>query len=143
MFGYVQCDRPVPDNLKEKITAFPPNFKNTLVSRSDIGGFVKKYAEENKLLTRPRRTLISTFQLMKGTNITPLLKFYLGLGLECSQIHHFVQYTRLKCFKSFVQSAVTARREDENPHSSVVAETVKLLANSSYGYQYWTGVGTH
>ena len=29
-----------------------------------------------------------------------------------------------------------ARREgDENPNSSVVAETMKLLANSSYGYQ--------
>ena len=29
-----------------------------------------------------------------------------------------------------------ARRQgDENPDSSVVAETMKLLANSSYGYQ--------
>ena len=29
-----------------------------------------------------------------------------------------------------------ARRQgDENPNSSVVAETMKLLANSSYGYQ--------
>ena len=35
-----------------------------------------------------------------------------------------------------MQSAVNARREgDENPNSSVVAETTKLLANSSYGYQ--------
>ena len=35
-----------------------------------------------------------------------------------------------------MQSAVSARREgDENPNSSVVTETMKLLANSSYGYQ--------
>ena len=35
-----------------------------------------------------------------------------------------------------MQSAVNARREgDKNPNSSVVAETMKLLANSSYGYQ--------
>ena len=35
-----------------------------------------------------------------------------------------------------MQSAVDARRErDENPNSIVVAETMKLLANSSYGYQ--------
>ena len=34
-----------------------------------------------------------------------------------------------------MQSAVDARRQsDENPNSSVVAETKKLLANSSYGY---------
>ena len=35
-----------------------------------------------------------------------------------------------------MQSAVDARREgEENPNSSVVSETMKLLANSSYGYQ--------
>ena len=39
-------------------------------------------------------------------------------------------------FQSFVQSAVNARRQgDENPNSSVVADTMKLLANSSYGYR--------
>ena len=30
---------------------------------------------------------------------------------------------------------VARRQGDENPNSSVVAETMKLLANSSYGYQ--------
>ena len=35
-----------------------------------------------------------------------------------------------------MQSVVNARREgDENPNSSVVAETKNLLAESSYGYQ--------
>ena len=35
-----------------------------------------------------------------------------------------------------MQSAVDVRREgDENPNSNVVAETTKLLANSSHGYQ--------
>ena len=35
-----------------------------------------------------------------------------------------------------MQSTVDARKQgDENPNSSVVAETMKLLANSSYGYQ--------
>ena len=62
--------------------------------------------------------------------------FYLKLGLVCKKIHRFVQYTPRKSFDSFVQSAVDARRQrDENPNSSVVAETMKLLANSSSGYQ--------
>ena len=73
---------------------------------------------------------------MNGTIITPLLLYYLHLCLECTKIHQFVQYTPKKCLNNFVQSAVNARREgDENPNSSVVAETLKLLANSSYGYQ--------
>ena len=41
----------------------------------------------------------------------------------------------MKCFNNFLQSAVNARIEgEENPNPSVVAETLKSLANSSYGY---------
>ena len=47
-----------------------------------------------------------------------------------------MQYTALKCFNNFVQSAVnTGSERDENPNCRVVAETRKLLANSSYGNQ--------
>ena len=68
--------------------------------------------------------------------ITPLLLFYLQLGLVCTKNHRFLEYTPKKSFNSFVQSAVDARMQgDKNSHSSVVAETLKLLANSSYGYQ--------
>ena len=136
LFGYVQLDLRVPENLREKFEPFPPIFKNILVSRSDIGDYMKKHAEENKLMTQPRRILISSFHLINGTILTPLLNFYLDLGLECDRTYRFVQYTPMKCFNSFVLSAVDVRRKsEENPHSNVVAETMKLLANSSYGYQ--------
>ena len=42
----------------------------------------------------------------------------------------------MKCFNNFVQYAVNARREgDDTPTSSVVAETLKLEANSSFRCQ--------
>ena len=47
-----------------------------------------------------------------------------------------MEYNPVKCFNNIVQSAVIACREgDGNPNSNVVAETMKSLANSSYGYQ--------
>ena len=71
-----------------------------------------------------------------GTIITPLLLFYLNLGLVCEKIYCIVQYTPVKCFNNFVQSALNARIEvDENSKSSVVAETMILLANSFFAYQ--------
>ena len=71
--------------------------------------------------------LISSSILTNGTLITPLLLFYLQLGLVCKKVRQF---------DNFVQSAVDARRQgDENPNSNIVAKTMKLLANSSYGYQ--------
>ena len=95
---------------------------------------MKTYAEEKVIMSQPRKMLISSFTLQNGTLITPLLLFYLQLGLVCTRIHRFVEYTTKKGFNSFVQAAVDARREgDESPNSSVVAETLKLLASSSYG----------
>ena len=108
----------------------------TLVSKSDIGDLMKNYAEEERLLSQLRKMFKSSFTLQNGTLTTPLLLFYLKLGLVVTKIHRFVEYTPKKCFNSFVQLAVDARRQgDENPNSSVVAERKKLLANSSYGYQ--------
>ena len=56
--------------------------------------------------------------------------------MVCKKIYRFVEYLPVNCFNKNVQSAVNARREgDKNPSSSFVAETMKLFANSSYGYQ--------
>ena len=136
LFVYVQSNSEVPENLRANFANFPPIFENTLVSKSDIGDLMKNYAEEERLLSQPRKMLLSSFTLQNGTLITPLLLFYLQLGLVCAKIHRFVEYTPKKCFNRFLQEAVDARRKgDENPNSNVVAETMKLLANSSYGYQ--------
>ena len=136
LFGYFQCDIEAPEHLRDYFSNFPPIFKRTVVSRNDIGDLMKEYAEKEGIMPQQRRMLTSSFILTKCTITFPLLLFYLKLGLICKKIHRFVQYTRRKRFNNFVQSAVDARRQgDENPNSSVVAETMKLLANSSYGYQ--------
>ena len=97
---------------------------------------MQDYAEKEGLLCQPRKMLISSYFLENGTLITHLLLFYLEWGLVCKKIYRFIEYTTVKRFNNFVQSAVDTHREgDENPNSSVVAETMKLLANSSYGYQ--------
>ena len=97
---------------------------------------MKNYALENQILKHPQIMLISSFKLENGTVITPLFNVYLELGVQCTKIYRFVQNSPRKCFNNFVQLVVEARRErDESPLSGVVAETMKLLGNSSYGYQ--------
>ena len=136
LFGYVQRDIEVSEHLRDYFSNFPPIFKKTVVSRDDIGYLTKEYAEKEGIMPQARNMLISSFIPTNGTIITPLLLFYLKLGLVCRKIHWFVQYTPRKCFNNFAQSAVDAGRQgDKNPNSSVVAETIKLLANSFYGYQ--------
>ena len=122
--------------MRPKFDIFPPSWEYTLVSKNDIGDLMKNYAEEEKFLSLPRKILISSFTIQNGTFFTLLLLFHLHLGLFCTKIYRFVQYILRKCLNSFLQSAVDARRQnDENPNPSVVAEIIKLLVNSSYCYQ--------
>ena len=46
LFGYVQCDIEVPQNLRAKLFNFPSIFKKTLVSKNNNGDSWKTYAKE-------------------------------------------------------------------------------------------------
>ena len=62
-FGIVECDLSVPDILREHFSKFCPIFKNTLVSRKDIGETMREFAEKNNIMNQPRRTLIGKHRL--------------------------------------------------------------------------------
>ena len=85
LFGYDQYDIEVPGALKYKFSNSPPSFKNFNVSRADIVDYMMDYAIDNDLLKQPQLMLISSFKLENGTIITPLLNFYLNLGLKCTK----------------------------------------------------------
>ena len=91
LFGYVQCDIEVPETLRANFANFPPIFKKTLVSKSANADMMKNYAEEERFLSQPQKKLISSFTLQNGTLITPLLLFYLQLGLVCTKRHRFFE----------------------------------------------------
>ena len=93
---------------------FSPIFKKTLVSKNDNGDLMKTYAEEEAILSQPRKMLIPSFTLHNSTLITPLFSFLSWIrscGLVCTKIHCILEYTPKKCFNSFVQSAVGAGRQ--------------------------------
>ena len=79
LFGYVQCDIGVPEDLRAYFPNFPPIFKNTVVSRDGIGNLMKQYEKMENIMVQPKRMLISSFIPTIGTIITPLLSFYLQL----------------------------------------------------------------
>ena len=136
VFGYLQSDIAAPQKMRAKVVNFFPIFKNDSVSKDDIEVLMKIYAEEEKFLSKPRKMLISSFTLQTRTLITPLFLFYLKLRLVCTKSKNFLEYTPKKCFNVFAQSAMDATRQSaKNTDSSVVAEAMKFLANSSYGYQ--------
>ena len=94
---------------------------------------MKSYAEENKIVSQPRRSLIGSYFGEKILLATPLLKWYLEHGLEVTHVYQVIEYTPNTCFHPFREAVSDARRAgDIDPNKSIIADTMKLVGNSSY-----------
>ena len=135
LFGLVKVDIHTPDWLRSRLAEFPPIFKNCEVSKSDIGQFMGDYCEKAGALKKPSRLLISSFHADRVLLVTPLLKYYLQLGLVVTKVHFTVHFPEHKpCFKLFADTVCDARRRgDLDPDSDILASTFKLVGNSAYG----------
>ena len=134
LFGMIECDIRVPSELRAHFAEMQPIFKNATVTRDDIGPFMREYAEENDIMSTPRRMLVGSYH---GENIllaTPLLQWYLAHGLVVDRVYQIVEYERKPCFRQFGESVSAARRDgDADPDKAIIADTMKLLGNSAYG----------
>ena len=134
LFGCVECDIHVPDDLIEKFGEMCPIFKNVEISRNDIGEYMKSYAENNNIMAQPRRSLIGSLHGSKILLATPLLKWYLEHGMKVTKVYQVIEYTPEPCFRPFGQAVSDARRAgDIDPSKAIIADTMKLVGNSSYG----------
>ena len=134
LFGVIECDISVPEQLKAHFQEMTPIFKNTEISREDIGEFMTQYAEEHNQLNQPRRSLVGSYYGTKIMLATPLAKWYLEHGLVITKVYEVCQWEPNTCFRNFGDSVSDARREgDQDPDKSIIADTMKLLGNSGYG----------
>ena len=134
IFGIVEVDIEVPEDLREKFAEFPPIFKNVEICKDDIGDHMREFAESTNCLRKPRRALISSMKGEKIALATPLLKWYLEKGLIVTKIHQLIEYKPLKCFEGFMNKVSHARRTgDRDVKYSLVAECMKLIGNSAFG----------
>ena len=134
LFGMVECDVRVPEHLQDHFAEMQPVFKNVTVTRDDIGPFMRQYAEENDIMSAPRRMLVGSFHGIKLLLATPLLRWYLAHGLVVDRVYQIVEYSPKPCFRDFGESVSTARRNgDSDPDKAIIADTMKLLGNSAYG----------
>ena len=134
LFGMVECDVRVPEHLQDHFAEMQPIFKNTTVTRDDIGPFMRQYAEEHDIMSTPRRMLVGSFHGIKLLLATPLLRWYLAHGLVVDRVYQIVEYSPKPCFQNFGDSVSAARRAgDADPDKSIIADTMKLLGNSAYG----------
>ena len=117
LFGFLQVDIHVPDNLKEKFSEFSPLFVVDSVPENMIPKHMKDYQKNTG-----RKTLQSSRKLLgvtKAENIllyTPVLKRYLNHGLKVTGIYKYLKYKSSRPFSWFPEEVSSARRAgDSNP----------------------------
>ncbi|CAH3044868.1 unnamed protein product [Porites lobata] len=131
LFGVVECDVRVPDALKPKFAEMCPIFKNIQISREDIGQHMQTFAEEENIMSQPRRSLVGSYFGEKILLASPLIKWYLEHGLEVTHIYQVVEYTPVPCFQPFGKAVSDARRAgDVDPNKAIIADTMKLVSCS-------------
>ena len=134
LFGMIECDIRVPSELRAHFAEMQPIFKNATVTRDDIGPFMREYAEENDIMSTPRRMLVGSYHGKKILLATPLLRWYLTHGLVVDHVYQIIEYSPKPCFQHFGESVSAARRAgDADPDKTIIADTMKLLGNSAYG----------
>ena len=124
----------VPDHLKDYFSEMTLIFKNTEVSLKDVGQDMQDYAKEHNIKDIPHCQLIGSNFGKKIGLLTPLFRWYLNHGLVITHIYTVGEYIPKGAFNSFMMQVTQARLDaDCDNDKAVMAETMKLIGNSSYG----------
>ena len=92
IFGAVEVDLHVPENLKEYFSEMTPIFKHGKVTFDDIGEHMQDFVKTNKIPFQDRNYLIGSMFAKKILLITPLLQWYVQHGIKVTKIHQLIEF---------------------------------------------------
>ena len=110
IFGAVEVDIHVPDNLKAHFEEMTPIFKNTIVRQDDIGEYMQEFLKETGRTFNDTRYLIGSMFASKILLITPLIQWYMSHGLVVTKIHQVIEFSPKQCFQNFADDVSNDRR---------------------------------
>ena len=135
LFGFLQVNIHVPDELLEKFSNFSPLFIINEVPEDQIPQHMKDYQEKTL-----KKTIQGTKKRLGVTSsnsillYTPVLKRYIVHGLKLTAIYKYLRYESGKLFSWFPEEVSSARQHgDNNPVLKELGDTKKRKGNSLYG----------
>ena len=133
IFGFVQVDIEVPEELKDKFSEMAPFFVVDEIREKPK--YMKKYREETgRKENKNARKLLRVMKAEKISLYTPLLKWYTKYNVKVTACHKHLKYKAGRSFDWFPEKVAQARHEaDKNKDKKIVGETAKLKGNSFYG----------
>ena len=110
LYGYIVCDVETPPDVFEKISwiNFPPVIQRREIDKCHLSDYMKTRVDAENV-KMPRTTVIQGYNGKQLLLFTPVVAFYLKLGLVVSNITMFVQYEPHVVLEDFVEKITNGR----------------------------------
>jgi hypothetical protein len=134
LFGFAVVDVNCPSRVFEAIKwlNFPPIIQRQLITEDMISPYMLGRCKDRNYKL-PQSTLIQTFNAKQILLYTPLIRFYMKLGLEISNVSQFVQYKPAEVFDDFVSKITNGRIAAKKNGNESLELAYKVIGNSGYG----------
>ena len=129
-FGFAVCDVVCPDDVYEKIKSinFPPVIQRGIIDEDLLSPYMSERCKARNYKL-PQKTLIQTYNATQILLYTPVIQFYLELGLEIKNISKFIQYKPTKPLEPFVQKIVEGRIKAAEDGNGPLELAYKIIGN--------------
>ena len=134
LFGMIQCDVCVPEELLDYFSEMQPVFKNAGVTRDDIGPFMLSMPKNTTFSRNHALFLWVAFVVSRSCSPHHCYDGTSRMDSWWGRVYQIIEYEPIPCFRRLGESVSTARRAgDEDPDKPIIADTMKLLGNSGCG----------
>ena len=143
LFWFIEEDIQVPESwdqvdYKPETTFNPeqyfeemcPLFCTTEVDFEAVGDHMQHYVHKHDLSTKPRHLLVVGVKAECLLVSSPPLKWYIEHGLLVTKIYQVVEFSRLSCFKDFVDNVTNDRRQGDVDKSLELKSYISKLVRN-------------
>ena len=131
IYGFAVCDVRCPDNVLEKYKhfLFPPVIKHDVITEDHLSDYMRqRVAEEERKIGF--ETVVQVYNGDQLFLMTDIIKFYMDIGLEISNVTQFIQYIPAKVLKPFVDEVVGMRIDATREGDETKQTTAKIFGNA-------------
>ena len=137
IFGFVICDIICPQEVYDEIKSinFPPIIQRGIIDEDLLSPYMLDRCK-SRGYKLPQKTLIQTYNGEQILLYTPLVQFYMRLGLKIKNVTKFVQYKATHPLEPFVQKIVNGRVKAAESGNEPLELAFKIIGNRLVKFYY-------
>lgn len=130
IFGFCVCDVSTPPDVFKQIKHlnFPPVIRREVIDENLLSPYMaERCAKRGYKL--PQKTLIQCYNGSQLLLFTPMIQFYMEIGLVITNVTRFIQYRPAIIFEKFVEKITSGRISAKKSGNESLELAYKIIGN--------------